>query len=243
MNEKLEISLDTPASKIELLLKKPFSGSNHIIMRPLELHDAPEIVFAVEESLNELKKYMPWAHFPQTIDGQRKRIIENHHKYWAGKDFGFGIFASDGKKFLGGCGLHPRTLNLLGLEIGYWIRTSFAGQGLCTEITKALTVYCFSYLGLSRLQCGFDVRNIGSERVIAKCGFKTEGILRDFCPLPAALADNATDWDGSGDVVMTSLLRGDVKDLEWYGDTFSRLKVFDWLSREANPAQKFLRFC
>jgi RimJ/RimL family protein N-acetyltransferase len=180
---------------------------------------------------------MPWAHFPQTVDGQRKRIVDNYHKYWAGQDFGFGIFAPDNKKFLGGCGLHPRSLNQQCLEIGYWVRSSVAGQGLCTEVTKALTVYCFSYMGLSRVQCGFDVKNLASQRVNQKCGFKTEGFLREFCPLPNALKANAVGWDGSGDITITSLLRQDLPNLSWYNDTLGRLKVYDWGDNEATPKQ------
>ncbi len=235
MTQNQQISLDTPALKIELLLNQSISGFEHIILRPLELLDAPEIIMAVEESLSDLRKFMPWSHFPQTVDGQKQRIIQNHHKYWAEKDFGFGIFAPDGKKFLGGCGLHPRSLNPQCLEIGYWVRSSIAGQGLCTEVTKALTAYCFSYLGLSRVQCGFDTKNTASQRVNEKCGFKLEGVLREFCPLPASLIGKSAGWDGSGDVAMTSLLKQDLPNLAWYKDTLSRLKVLNWHNQEAKP--------
>lgn len=228
MSETPKVSQLLPASRLELLLTKKISDYNYVIIRPLEVNDAREVVSAISESLGELKKYMPWSHFSQTVESQQLRIFDNHQKYWSGQDFGFGVFAPDNKKFLGGCGLHPRSLNQRCLEIGYWMRTSASGQGLCTEVTKALTVYCFSYLELTRVQCGYDTNNLASQRVNIKCGFKTEGVLRQYCPLPSLLIGNSEGWDGSGDVTMTGILREETSTLGWYKDTVSRLKVFDW---------------
>jgi RimJ/RimL family protein N-acetyltransferase len=234
MSDSPTISQELPASKLELLLTKKIADCNQVIIRPLELTDAPEVERAVNESLAELKKYMPWSHFPQTVESQQLRIFDNHQKYWSGQDFGFCVFAPDNKNFLGGCGLHPRSLNQRCLEIGYWMRTSASGQGLCTEVTKALTVYCFSYLELTRVQCGYDTNNLASQRVNIKCGFKTEGVLRQHCPLPQSLIGSAEGWEGSGDITMMGILREEISTLAWYKDTLSRLKVFDWRGVEVN---------
>jgi RimJ/RimL family protein N-acetyltransferase len=128
----VHISLETPASKIICLLDRPISHDSEVIIRPLALTDAPKIVDAVNESLQELKQFMPWSHFPQSIESQRSRIISSIHDYWSGKDYGFGIIGRSSNSFLGCIGLHRRTLNTQGLEIGYWIRSSIAGKGLAS---------------------------------------------------------------------------------------------------------------
>ena len=230
-NEKAQISLELPASKIQLSLAGKVAGYEHLLIRPLVLTDAPEITLAVEDSLPKLKKFVPWAHFPQTLDGQRKRLIDRNRDYWGAGDHAFRVFAPGGDRFLGGFGMHPRTMNPKALEIGYWVRTSMAGKGLCTEVTKALIVYGFKYLGLNRVQCGYDTKNEASAKINKKCGFIPEGILRNFAPPPAGVTSEA-GWQGSGDIAFTGLCPGDIRGLKWYTDMSRRLKVFDWLGRE-----------
>ena len=161
-------------------LEKSLKGDDTIILRPLALTDAPNIVEAINESLIELRRFMSWAHFPQTVESQRARIITAIYDYWSGKDYALGVFGNTTNRFLGGTGFHRRTLNSLGLEVGYWMRSSMAGQGLATAVTRSLIVYGFEYLGLKRVQCGYNSSNEASSRVNDKCGFKIEGIFRNF---------------------------------------------------------------
>ena len=110
------ISVDVPASLLKISVK--VGNENSIVIRPLALTDAPSIVEGVTESLPELKQFMPWSHFPQTIDSQRQRIIGTIQSYWLGDDYSFGVFGGDSGLFLGAIGFHRRMLNRLGLEIG-----------------------------------------------------------------------------------------------------------------------------
>jgi hypothetical protein len=86
-----QISLELPASAISCELERPLIGETRIILRPLALTDAPKIVEAIAESLPQLRQFMPWSHYPQTVDSQRTRIIGLIHNYWSGKDFGLGV--------------------------------------------------------------------------------------------------------------------------------------------------------
>ncbi len=49
-NDKVQISLELPASKIQLSLAGKIAGYEHVMIRPLVLTDAPEVTLAVEES-------------------------------------------------------------------------------------------------------------------------------------------------------------------------------------------------
>jgi RimJ/RimL family protein N-acetyltransferase len=226
------ITLEIPASAISCTLEKPLSRDAKVIIRPLALTDAPNIVEAIDESLTELKQFMPWAHYPQTIESQRIRIVTSIHDYWSGRDNVFGIFGATTNSFLGCSGLHRRTLNSRGLEIGYWIRSSIAGKGLTTAVTRSLIVYGFEYLGLNRIQCCHNAKNIGSARVNDKCNLKIEGTLKNF-------ESQATDemiqngWLGSNEIVIRGLCPEDVPNLHWYDEVRSRITVFDWLGQSA----------
>ncbi len=161
-------------------LEKSLKGDDTIILRPLALTDAPNIVEAINESLIELRRFMSWAHFPQTVESQLARIVTAKYDYWSGKEYVLGIFGNTTNRLLGSTGLHRRTLNTHGLEIGYLMRSSMAGEGRATAVTRSLIVYGFEYLGLKRVQCGYNSSNEASSRVNDKCGFKIEGIFRNF---------------------------------------------------------------
>lgn len=65
-------------------------------------------------------------------------------------------------------------------EIGYFLMPTYWNKGIGTEITKAVISYAFMHLNVVRLQIACDPRNIGSARIIEKCGFRYEGLLRNF---------------------------------------------------------------
>lgn len=56
-------------------------------------------------------------------------------------------------------------------EIGYTISRKYWNQGYMTEACKAFINYLFSR-GYEKLTIEAEVNNIGSNRVIQKCGFK-----------------------------------------------------------------------
>ncbi|MDR1366991.1 MAG: GNAT family N-acetyltransferase [Puniceicoccales bacterium] len=65
-------------------------------------------------------------------------------------------------------------------ELHYWLGKAYWGQGYGTEITHRIIDYTFVDLKLNRLEVNHMSRNIRSQRVIEKCGFKLEGTLRSY---------------------------------------------------------------
>lgn len=64
-------------------------------------------------------------------------------------------------------------------ELGYWNRTSRAGEGLVREGVAALAEMAERDLGARRLEIRCDTRNRRSTRVAEACGFGLEGTLRN----------------------------------------------------------------
>ena len=56
-------------------------------------------------------------------------------------------------------------------EIGYCLSKKYWNKGYMTEACRALVKYLFD-IGFTKVVIEADVRNIGSNRVIEKCGFK-----------------------------------------------------------------------
>jgi len=86
----------------------------------------------------------------------------------------FFIEKKDGTK-IGGI-IHFLAGNLL--EIGYSLVPSERGKGYCTEAVRILVDYLFLSKEIVRIQAYTDVRNVASQRVLEKAGFKKEGVVR-----------------------------------------------------------------
>jgi aminoglycoside 6'-N-acetyltransferase len=63
-------------------------------------------------------------------------------------------------------------------EIGYAVIPSERGKGYCTEAAKIMVDYLFLSKGMMRIQATTDARNVISQKVLEKVGFKKEGTLR-----------------------------------------------------------------
>ena len=55
---------------------------------------------------------------------------------------------------------------------------SCQGQGFGTEALAAVTDFCFEKTELRRIWAEADVRNIPSQRMLEKCGYIKEGMIR-----------------------------------------------------------------
>ena len=65
-------------------------------------------------------------------------------------------------------------------EIEYCIGTAFQGKGYATEATKAVINYGFDNIGLNKVQICVRPSNLPSAKVIEKCGFHKDGVLRQY---------------------------------------------------------------
>jgi RimJ/RimL family protein N-acetyltransferase len=64
------------------------------------------------------------------------------------------------------------------LEIAYFMVPTERGKGYCTEATNIMVDYLFLSKNIGRIQAQTDMRNLGSQKVLEKAGFKIEGTVR-----------------------------------------------------------------
>ena len=64
------------------------------------------------------------------------------------------------------------------LEIGYSLLPNERRKGYCSEAVKIMVDYLFLSKDTGRIQAQTDPRNIASQKVLEKVGFKKEGTLR-----------------------------------------------------------------
>jgi RimJ/RimL family protein N-acetyltransferase len=63
-------------------------------------------------------------------------------------------------------------------EIGYWLGKEYWGRGIATSALKQMTDYGFGSLQLQKLYAPVLAPNVASMRVVTKCGYELEGILK-----------------------------------------------------------------
>lgn len=63
-------------------------------------------------------------------------------------------------------------------EVGFMLRAHAQGKGVGSEAMKLLVEHAFAAYGVNKLVAYCDVQNIGSWKVLEKCGFSREGFLK-----------------------------------------------------------------
>ena len=63
-------------------------------------------------------------------------------------------------------------------EIGYWVAEEYWGRGIATDAVRAVTAHAFQNHDLERLQAHVFLDNVASARVLEKCGYSKEGVIR-----------------------------------------------------------------
>jgi RimJ/RimL family protein N-acetyltransferase len=82
-------------------------------------------------------------------------------------------------EYVGGIGFDPQQgERRLSAEIGYWLGERYWGIGIATEALRGMTEYAFANHNLVRLYAHVFEWNIASIRVLEKCGYVREAILR-----------------------------------------------------------------
>ena len=135
-----------------------------------------EMAVVITQSLSHLRPWMPWAQDAPTAESSEMVVRRMQADFITRSDLCFQIYARkpDGSagRLLGGTGLHRIDGTVRKFEIGYWIRTAFAGHGYATEAAQALTGAAFSLPVIARVEIRCDPANERSARIPSRLGFR-----------------------------------------------------------------------
>jgi RimJ/RimL family protein N-acetyltransferase len=152
--------------------------TRRLLLRCWDPADAPLLKAAVEESLEHLRPWMPWAsEEPQDLQAKIQLLRQWRGRFDLGQDFVYGVFSPDEQRVLGSSGLHTR-VGEEAREIGYWIHVDHINHGLATEVAAALTKVAFEIDGVRRVEIHCDPENVRSAAIPRKLGFVHEATLR-----------------------------------------------------------------
>lgn len=174
-----------------ILISMPESfESSRLLIRAALWGDGAAVNEAVQESIAELSPWMPWAQHIPSVEESEASLRKSRLQFLERKDIRLLLVNKETGHLVGSSGLHRIDWQVRKFEIGYWVRTSCAGQGYITEAVSAIADFAVQELQAARLEIRCDSRNTQSVRVAERAGFTLEGILRnDKLDVQGALRD------------------------------------------------------
>ncbi|SDD31051.1 ribosomal-protein-alanine N-acetyltransferase [Actinokineospora iranica] len=93
--------------------------------------------------------------------------------------------------------------------VGYWVAGDVVGGGVATAAVAMVVDHCFSSAGLHRIEATVRPENTASLRVLAKLGFRQEGVFRRYLDVAGDWRDHlclAVTTEDTGDGLVPLLL-------------------------------------
>lgn len=189
-------------------LPPPVRAGN-VCVRLYQPGDGPALFAAIDDRRDALLPWMLWASSdPQKVDDSIFYVERCRRAYEKRDclDFPMGIFDTTSGVVLGGTGLHRIVPDTRQAEIGYWVRGTHQGKGICTQAIGALISAGLGPVeeggwGLRRILVFNDAENLASRRVCEKLGLRLEmRMQKDRC-VDAVYRDTfgfavlADEWD------------------------------------------------
>ncbi len=144
------------------------------------------------ESREFLTPWEPvWSDDELTRGAFRRRIKRYQKETRQDSAYVFFVLRQSDDALLGGCTLsNVRRGVTQCCTMGYWIGAKFARQGYMTNAVKALVPFVFKTLGLHRIEAACLVDNEASKNLLARTGFRQEGLARRYLLINGAWADH-----------------------------------------------------
>jgi [ribosomal protein S5]-alanine N-acetyltransferase len=177
---RARVPLSTTLSGPRLLLRAP---------RP---SDVPELSALYVRNREHRRSSKPAS--PVGIDPTSREVVRaevrRHRREWRADDaYRFCIFedgAPAGGIALGGV----QRGGFSNAYLGYWIDIDRQGRGLMTEAVGLVLGFAFEMVGLHRVQVAVMPTNTASRRVVAKAGFREEGLALRYLEIDGRWEDH-----------------------------------------------------
>jgi RimJ/RimL family protein N-acetyltransferase len=172
-----------------------------LVLRPFRLEDVPRVAEICRDP--EIPR---WTRVPSPYTEEHARSwIEQTVRDWERRDGEAAFAVTDART-----GVVVGAIGLRLLEdgysargsIGYWVAADARGRGVATDALRIVSRWALQQLGLPRVELVTDPDNRASQRVAEKAGFRQEGLLRAYIPVP----------NGQRDCVMFSRLASELED-------------------------------
>jgi ribosomal-protein-alanine N-acetyltransferase len=162
-------------------------------LRPVWLRDAS--AWAAIRARDE-RHLAPWEPDAPGLWNQRNTVAEWPGRWTALRTVGrrglglpFAVTVNDtfaGQVMIGNIVRDP----LWSAYVGYWLGSHLVGKGVTTAAVAMAVDHCFGPVGLHRIEATVRPENLASLRVLAKLGFRQEGLFRRYLNVEGSWRDH-----------------------------------------------------
>lgn len=150
--------------------------TNDLALLYPELSMAQELFDLINSDREHIGKFLPFVDITKSVDDETNYLKMKLSGVANGTDFPCFITKSD--RIIGTIDLHFINHDNKKAEIGYWLHSSYARQGLTKLAVQTICDYAFQNLGLNKLVIKADTENIASNQVAQSCGFRLVGVKK-----------------------------------------------------------------
>ena len=155
----------------EHIRAKPVIDAEKVRLRPLQAADVPDI----KTWTTDISVYTYWGKGPGKTDRNPELLFERSPK--PVKSFRLGIEEKRSGRLIGEVWVYRIEKKRMA-SVAIRLAAAWQGKGYGTEALLQMTLFCFRNTELQRLWAEVDVRNIASQRMLEKCGYIKEGVIR-----------------------------------------------------------------
>jgi ribosomal-protein-alanine N-acetyltransferase len=183
--------------------QQPVISGDGVYLRYPRVADFAAWAHLREQSRTFLAPWEPaWATDELSKGAFRRRLKRYQREAREDSAYAFFVFRGDNNDLLGGCTLsNVRRGVTQCCALGYWVGERFARQGYMFDAVRTLIPFIFRTLGLHRIEAACLPSNEASRSLLAKAGFRQEGLARRYLQING-------EWQ---DHVLFALLSEDVQ--------------------------------
>lgn len=159
-------------------------NSDSIHIRRLDKDDAKFFYYSLLDK--KITNYLSLG--PLKSLEHAKKLVKSYIKLWEQyQQFNY-IITCDSNK-LGSISLWNVSYLHKRAEVGIWILPKYWDQGFGKKSIELIKVIAYQHLHLHRLESHIAIENLRSIEMFKSCGFKEEGLLKDYLYLRGEFLD------------------------------------------------------
>ncbi|MDD4074820.1 MAG: GNAT family protein [Eubacteriales bacterium] len=150
---------------------KPVLTTKRLTLRTMTAEDADDL----KEWTPDKSLYAYWGKSPGKADKDPALLFASPQK--PTKSFHWGVVYKAEDKVIGEAWVYLIENDRMA-KVALRFSKKYHGQGFAAEALKRIVRFCFEETELQRLWTDVDVRNTASVRLLERCGFTREGLIR-----------------------------------------------------------------
>lgn len=164
-------------------------NADNLLLLRADPSDIELLVAAVNNSLEHLRPWMPWAQSPATTETIEAFLHQASLEWDSGHGFQYAMRRHGSAHILRYCGLHA-SLGPGALEIGYWVHVEQTGRGLATAAAGALTRAALALDEVDRVEIRCDAANARSASIPPRLGYRLDRVEQRPPATPGETAEH-----------------------------------------------------